>query len=193
MNKAGIIAVLLLFACSDNTNYVPKQHGFPRMTLPVKKYHYFDSMGLPYAFEIPQYALMEKDTNGNLTREKTWFNLNFKPFNATLHITYYKFNNWSFFDSLVYDTRKLVNKHIQKADDITEEAISNYNNGVSGILFKIEGNTATNLNFYLTDSMHHFFRGALYFNDKTQQDSIAPVFQFVQDDVIHLVNTFKWK
>lgn len=193
MNKYLYPVVLLLLACGGTENYVPKPHGFPRMVLPAKKYRMFDTSFLPYAFEQPVYSRMEKDTNSNLTAEKTWYNLNFVPFGATLHITYYRFNNWDLFDSLLYDTRKLVNKHIQRADDILEETVSADDPKVKGVLFRIDGNTATNLNFFLTDSSHHFLRGALYFNSKTQQDSIAPVYEYLNQDIRHLIKTFKWK
>ena len=104
MNKWIIAAsVGFLFACGGGDDYVPKPHGYPKMELPDKKYRLFDSAGLPYRFEIPVYAAMEKDTNVGYTQEATWYNLNFKPFNATLHITYYNFNSWDVYDSLVYD------------------------------------------------------------------------------------------
>jgi gliding motility-associated lipoprotein GldD len=60
-------------------------------------------------------------------------------------------------------------------------------------MFDIEGNTATNLNFYITDSMQHFLRGALYFNSQASADSTAPVFERMRKDVGHLIQTFRWK
>jgi gliding motility-associated lipoprotein GldD len=196
MNKVAIVslsAVLFLLACGGNADYVPKQHGYPRLYLPEKHYVVFDTPFCPYAFEIPVYAKMEKDTVSNYTPQPTWFNLNFKPFGATLHITHYNFKNWNAYDSLVMDTRKLVNKHLQRADDILEENIANINPKMKGIVFRIDGNTATNYNFYITDSSRNFFRGALYFNSQTSQDSIAPAYEFVKQDLEHLIKTFQWK
>jgi gliding motility-associated lipoprotein GldD len=195
MNKIllGALVTCTLIACVGSTDYVPKPHGFPRMDFPKREYVLFDTAICPYAFEIPTYARMEKDTTANYTPDPTWFNLNFKPFGATLHITHYQFNNWNFYDSLVMDTRKLVNKHLQRADDIVEQSVSGINPALKGVVFSIDGNTATNYNFYVTDSASHFFRGALYFNKHTQQDSIAPVYQFIKTDIEHLIKTFKWK
>jgi gliding motility-associated lipoprotein GldD len=193
MNKIQLGLILLLASCGSGDDYVPKPHGYPRMVLPAREYRLFDTAALPYSFKIPAYSQMEKDTNNLTQSSKYWYNLNFKPFNATLHITYYKFEDLNYLDSLIFDTRKLVNKHIQRADDITEEAISTEQKHVHGIMFRIEGNTATNLNFYLTDSTHHFFRGALYFNRQTEHDSIAPVYDFIREDVSNLIQSFKWK
>ncbi|MBS3914929.1 MAG: gliding motility lipoprotein GldD [Bacteroidetes bacterium] len=188
----GITTTIFLFSCGGD-NYVPKPRAYPRIYLPEKKYYVFDTSFCPYTFEIPEYSKMEKDTNTGYTPELTWFNLNFKPFGATLHITHYNFTSWAFYDSLVSDSRKLVNKHLLKANDILEEPISSVNPNLHGVIFRIEGNTATNYNFYVTDSVRNFFRGALYFNRITNQDSIAPVYQFIKTDVEHLIKTFKWK
>jgi gliding motility-associated lipoprotein GldD len=189
------LTVLSVFiaACGGSDSYVPKPHGFPRMEFPAKNYHLFDSAQIPYRFEIPSYSRMDKDTTANYTPGLGWYNLDFPGFNATLHITYYRFDNWKFYDSLVFDTRKLVNKHIQRAEDITETSLTSINPKLKGLVFDIQGNTATNLNFYVTDSMHHFFRGALYFNRISQRDSIEPVYQFLRKDIDHMLKTFEWK
>jgi gliding motility-associated lipoprotein GldD len=60
-------------------------------------------------------------------------------------------------------------------------------------MFEIEGNAASNLQFYLTDSTHNFIRGALYFYAKPNYDSLAPVIDFLKKDVEHMITTFKWK
>lgn len=192
LKTSFILFSVILAACGGSEAYVPKPRAFPRLDLPEIGYKNFDSSGIPYAFEIPVYSAMEKDTLNVYTRQPNWFNLNFKPFNATLHITYYRFQNWHEFDSLIEDTRKLVNKHIQRAEDIIEEPFSSSKN-VKGMLFDIEGNTATNLNFYVTDSAKHFLRGALYFNRQAAADSTAPVFERMRMDVGHLIKTFRWK
>lgn len=153
----------------------------------------FDAVESPYSFEIPEYASMSMDTISSPSARKGWYNIHFKPFNATLHLTYYKFPNFDIFDSLVYDSRKLVNKHLQKADDILEEPIGSLNPEMKGLIFRIQGNTATNYNFYLTDSIRNFLRGALYFNAKTSQDSIGPVYQYLKKDIEHMIQTAHWK
>lgn len=121
LTASVLVLIATLSACGGSDTYVPKPRAFPKLLLPEMSYRKFDSAGIPYAFEIPAYSAMEKDTLNVYTRQPNWFNLNFKPFNATLHITYYRFESPREFDSLVDDTRKLVNKHIQRAEDIIEE------------------------------------------------------------------------
>ena len=55
----------------------------------------------------------------------------------------------------------------------------------NGHILVIQYNTP--LNFYLTDSNRHFFRGALYFNAKTDSDSIKPVYEFIRTDIFNLI------
>lgn len=187
-----LLICMLLAACAQ-PDYVPKPHAYPRIDFPAKNYRLFDSAGSAYTFEMPLYAAMQKDTSGVYTAKPGWFNMRFIPFDATLHITYHKFSNWAQYDSLINDTRKLVNKHIQRAEDITENPVYNPDRKLYGMIFDIQGNTATNFNFYLTDSNRHFFRGALYFNKQTNPDSIAPVYDFMRKDLAHLIETFAWK
>ncbi|NOZ45910.1 MAG: gliding motility lipoprotein GldD, partial [Chlorobi bacterium] len=69
----------------------------------------------------------------------------------------------------------------------------NYDDNVYGILYDIKGNAASSINFFVTDSTQHFLRGALYFNSKPNKDSLAPVVDFIRKDIVHLMETFKWK
>jgi len=66
-------------------------------------------------------------------------------------------------------------------------------NGVEGIYFSLGGNTATANQFFLTDSVKHFLRGALYFNAAPNADSLGVVNDFLKKDLQHLINTLKWK
>lgn len=188
------LLMLVLASCGGgDTAYVPKPKAYPRMDLPTKSYQPFSAADFPMSMELPAYAQMKADTNAQGIHTPGWYNLQFPLFDMTLHMTYYEFKDWAFFDSLLYDTRKLVNKHLQKADDILERPTSSLNPEAKGLIFSIQGNTATNFNFYLTDSVKHFVRGALYFNNRTESDSVAPVFQFVEQDVYHMIKTMHWK
>lgn len=66
-------------------------------------------------------------------------------------------------------------------------------NTVSGIFFTVGGDVATANQFFLTDSSHHFLRGALYFDATPNADSLGIVNKFLIADVKHLINSFKWK
>ena len=90
------------------------------------------------------------------------------------------------------DAYKLAGVHNKKASFIDEIPVSRPDH-VSGTIFDIEGPVASTYQFFLTDSTTHFLRGALYFNVRTNQDSLAPVIEFMKKDVQHMISTFKWK
>ena len=95
-------------------------------------------------------------------------------------------------NQLSEEARSLVYKHVVKAQDIREELIINPEEKVYGTFYHIEGNAASGSQFYLTDSSHHFVRGALYFNVEPNYDSIAPVQQFIKADIERMIESFKW-
>mgnify|MGYP006168288757 FL=1 len=122
-----------------------------------------------------------------------WYNLTYPQYNARLHISYYSMNSLSDLNNLVEDSRKLAFKHTVKATGINEGLIGDEQRDVYGIYYTIDGNTASSNQFFLTDSNKNFLRGALYFNEKPQADSILPVVNFIKTDMDKLIKTLKWK
>jgi gliding motility-associated lipoprotein GldD len=119
-------------------------------------------------------------------------NLEFPSFGGTLYLSYKKVDNnlVQYFE----DTRSFVTKHISKADDITPKTLAFPDNRVWGIYYTIEGiGVASTCQFCLTDSTNHFIRGALYFNKRPNNDSLAPVLEFINKDIDQLISSFKWK
>lgn len=173
---------MLFSACRE---YVPKPHGYPRIEFPEKKFQTAIT-NCPFSFDIPIYTQLIPDT-GNLT-EPCWYNLYYPDFDATLHLSYKHYSNVSQLDSMMEDAYQLVFKHTIKAEDIVEKEFEN-KQGCKGVYYAISGNTATPVNFYLSDNKHHFLRGAFYFNNHTERDSVLPVVQFVEDDVWKLINS----
>ncbi|RZL37879.1 MAG: gliding motility lipoprotein GldD [Pedobacter sp.] len=182
--------LLLGLAACQNNDYSPKPRGYFRIIYPEKKYQKFQSSA-PFSFEYPIYAKMEADKGKNA--EKDWYNLHFTQFNGFLHLTYYDVANKAAYDEMVEDARKLAFKHTIKASAIDQKLINYPDHKVYGIYYAIEGNTASSVQFFLTDSTKHYFRGALYFNERPQYDSIEPVVKFIKKDIDRMISTFKWK
>ena len=124
--------------------------------------------------------------------EAWWMNLEFPTMNAVLHLSYKPLKNDSTLFKAIEDCHKLTYKHISRAEDIIENEITN-NNGASGMVFELNGETASGMNFYMTDSTKHFLRGALYFNARTVPDSLAPALNFLKEDVKMLIGTLRWR
>lgn len=189
----GLILILFSFPeCRETV--VPKPKGYFRIDLPEKKYiSYNDSTtrsNLPLLFEYPVYGKIAK--NNNNSSDPGWFNIEFPDYKAKIYLTYKDVKGD--LSDLIEQTYTLnIKNHISKADAIDEQDIDNPGSKVYGILYDLKGNTATAVQFYVTDSVKHYLRGSLYFASEPNADSLAPVIDFFRTDIIHLIETLKWK
>jgi gliding motility-associated lipoprotein GldD len=191
MNRSAFF--LLVFASlvfsSCEKNYVPKPHGYFRIALPQRNYRSFES-DCPLSFELPGYAKIER-VRQNQTQDSCWFNIYFPRFNARVHCTYVPVGNN--FSGLIHEAYDIAMSHEVKATAMKRTLVDDNQRNVFGVLYDIEGEAASQLQFFLTDSTDHFFRGALYFFNKPNPDSIAPVLSFLREDVVHIAETLNWK
>ena len=185
----SILSLMFLISCGGDSDYVPKPRGYFRIDLPKKHYILFDS-AYPYTFEYPAYARVTPDTDRNA--EPYWMNIDFPHFNGKINISY-KFvkKNLAKYSEDAYN---MAMKHIPKANNIDDESIIIKDHKVYGIIYEIEGEGAASpYQFFVTDSLTNFVRGALYFNVKPNNDSLAPVIKFIKEDIKHIIKTFRWK
>lgn len=184
-----VASSLLITSCSiDDEELSPKPRGYFRIDLPEKKYHTYRS-DCPFTFESPIYAYVHPDEEKNT--EPCWLNIDFPRFKGRIHISYKPLHDNNL-RGYLEDAYTLASKHQIKASAIGEMLIKRDSVKVYGLVYDIEGNAASSLQFYLTDSTHHFLRGALYFIAPPNSDSIAPVVEFIRKDVFKLINTFRW-
>jgi gliding motility-associated lipoprotein GldD len=189
-NKNNLFAFfyLFLFFTSCQNEFSPKPKGYFRIDFPKKEYIIFNA-DYPYNFEYPKYSEPVK-YNGSI-ENKYWMNLEFKQLRATLHLSYFEIKND--LQKHLDESRTLAYKHTVKADGIDENTISYPERKVFGTVYKIRGNAASNLQFFVTDSLSHFMRGALYFNVPPNADSLAPINDFIVADIKHFVSTITWE
>lgn len=184
--------VISLASCvhdeDDDAVYAPKPRGYCRIDFPKKAYRLYDSV-CPYTFEIPVYAFIDHDRH--LGAEPCWLNVNFPQFRAKLHLSYKEVNNN--LDTYLTDSRDFAIKHQVKATGLDESPIIRDSAKVYGLVYDISGNTASSIQFYVTDSTHHFMRGALYFDAVPNIDSTKIVVDFLRQDILHMIKTFRWK
>ncbi len=185
-----VAIILLLSACNNEQVTTPKPKGYFRINFPEKKYQTFDG-GCAFTFSYPTYVDLVDDRDQNA--QKCWKNLNFTQFNGTLHLTYYDVFDVKTYNEMTENARSLAMKHTIKADAIDQKMINYPDKKVYGVFYAIEGNTASSVQFFLTDSTSRYLRGALYFNERPQYDSIQPVIKFIKQDIDKLIETFEWK
>ena len=191
-----LAASLILFAAfSCKEVAVPKPKGYFRIDFPAKQYIQFtgnDSIGqnLPLSFEYPAYGKLSFKSE-DLT-DPGWFNIDFPRYRARIYLTYKEVRND--LENLMEQSYKMdVKNHITKADAINENVITDPGHKVYGILYDLKGSTATAVQFFATDSVRHFFRGSLYFAAEPNPDSLAPSIAFFREDIVHMIETLRWK
>lgn len=177
---------ILLTACGKPG--VPKPAGYFRIDLPEKDYvRYYAPCS--YSIEYPVYGVI--NLRPAVARDTCWMDIEFPSFRAKIHLTYFNISNN--LPELTESARELAYKHTIKADAIEEKVWSDDSSDVYGILYDLKGNTASAVQFYMTDSTRHYLRGSLYFMAEPNEDSLKPVINFLREDIIHLIETLNWK
>ncbi len=184
-----LLAIVCLIPVSCGQSYQPKPRAYFRIQLPPKEYREFNSAG-PFRFSYPVYAEIAEDCHP--LAGPYWINVKFPQFDATLHITYKPINNN--LGQYLDDMHRMLSKLIPKATGIKEDKLIDNEARVFGTIFYISGpGVASTCQFFLTDSVNHFLRGALYFDVTPNNDSLAPVIEFLREDILYLGATLQWE
>ena len=177
--------LLLVTSCSDDDYFLPKPKSYFRIDLPEKKYE-ATITELPFSFEKPIFSIIQKRKSINQ------FNLVFPLHKAKVHFTYFSLENQEI-QPFLEDAYNYAYKHNLKATAINTSSHKLENTHVYGLSYELKGNVASPLQFFATDSVSHFLRGALYFDHSPNADSIAPVLEYIETDVKHFYKTLEWK
>lgn len=186
------VSLVVLAACSSqkSVDFIPKPKGYPRIDLPAHAYQLL-APEHPYQFEFSKYARILPDTFAR--SEPHWIFVNYPQFNASVQLTYKPvLNDPNRLKSMLEDAYKLAGKHNIKAYSI-QEKVTKLPSGQWANLIELTGEVPSQFQFITTDTTTHFLRGALYFNTATQNDSLAPVIQFIKQDMLHMLQTLKWR
>ena len=191
--KKGFIIglVSMIAACqSEEVPHIPKQRGYARIALPTHTYLKTPD-SLPYSFEYSSHANLLNDTS--TVTKRYWFEMYYPEFQANIDISYYPIAaKKEKFEDFINDSHTLAIKHKFKAYAIDEVSFRTAK-GYSAILFELQGDVPSQLQFYVTDSTKNFLRASLYFPTSTQNDSLAPVITFIKKDMMHILQTIEWK
>ena len=190
LTGSAIFFFVVLFASACTKDYQPKPKGYNRLVLPKQEYQTSPD-SLPYAFEYSKYARLLRDSSW--VSERYWIEIYYPELKANLHITYKKLNNKDdFLKELLNDAYKLTSKQQIKASAI-DEIITVTPSGKTAVIAEIAGEVPSQFQFTMTDSSRNFLRGALYFNTKVQNDSLAPAIDFMKKETLHFINSVEWK
>ncbi len=178
---AFLLVSLCFTSCKDDV--LPKPTSYLRLDYPEAEYANFDCK-CPFNFEMNEAAVIKSD-------KSCGFSINYPKMKATIYLTYKPITGD--IKNLLRDAQKLTYEHVIKADDILEQPYLNPNKKVYGMFYQVNGNAATNSQFYVTDSLKHFITGSVYFYSKPNFDSIMPAANYIENDMRRLMETIKWK
>ena len=184
IKKIHIILFLALLISSCDENTYPRPRGNVRLEYPTAQYSLYSSDELKMSFEKSDFVGVEKKKNN-------WVNLTYPKMKAKLHLSYFDVDGDIV--KLINDIHKLTDEHKIKASGIIPHQYSNINENVYGVIYEIIGNSASNIQFYVTDSTSHLVSGSLYFHSKPNSDSLSPAIQYIKNDVVTLLESLRWE
>ncbi len=176
-----------LYGCSDTAT--PKPRGYFRIQLPEHSYTTYKDAKSRFSFEHSTLSrvLVGRTEENN----EEWLYVDYPTLKCKLHITYFDLKP-SQEDMAFEDNHKLVFKHSVAADAIVERYFDNDSSRVHATFYDIKGNAATPAQFAITDSLGQLFRGSLYFFCHPNKDSLDPVVEYVDEDILRLIESFSW-
>lgn len=184
----GMVVSFGLVSCT--ADYYPRPKGYNRIDLPHPQFLSLPD-SFPYTFQYSSHAQLLKDSSW--IAEPYWVDVHYPALGANIQVTYKPINGLeSLRNEYEEDSYRLTSKHQVKAYSIEDTNVLLPNGNVA-VVTELEGQVPSQFQFYVTDSVRHFLRGALYFKTATQNDSLAPVIEYMKQDIMHLLNTLAWK
>jgi len=183
-----------LFALSCSSDYSPKSRGYFYIELPDPVYH--DFIRYPFfKYSVSDQVIVTELKDESL-REKEKspmeFIMNYPRFQAHILCSYFKINSLEF-STLSEENSRMISVLGKKAKEIKAVAYNHSEQNVYGLVYELNGNLISPLQFVISDSIHSYFRGVLYFDTVLDRDSIAPVLTYISKDIQVMIESFQWK
>ena len=176
-----LILLIMFFSCIEKP-MKPKPKSMLNLNYPNPSYILKNSK-CPYSIKINNYSNF-------ISLNRCNDRISYPNLKGTIYITYKRVNNN--LDSLLSDAYSMPLKHVKRSTRIPEKVFINRTKKTYGSIFQIIGNAASQVQFFLTDSLNHFIFGALYFNKKPNYDSIMPSINYIGNDISKLMESLKW-
>lgn len=188
LNNFSITLILFSFLLSTSCKkegYIPKPQGQIRLEYPAPKYITFNPKNCPFEFECSDKVTIVPKSNN------CWYNFNYPKMKGTIYITYSDVNGNLI--KLIKEAQKLVYEHTIKANSIKAKSFQYPEKKIYGNLYRLGGESASNIQFYITDSTKHFLSGNVYFSAQPKPDSLQPAVEYIERDIIKMIETTTWK
>lgn len=178
---------VLLFPLVSCHEYMPKPRGYFRIEPPEAVYEKLPVSDVPYSFDCSQMVQIDSvidNDYGDLT-------LFYPDLNAAIYCSYIETSRENLEETVMEAECFLFSQNNIEA--IQKKIYENPQHNLYGSMYMISGDCVSPLQFVLTDSVSRAFRGALYYNFRPREDSVAPATAYLQKDIIRIIETFRWK
>ncbi|MBO7101427.1 MAG: hypothetical protein J6V98_05320 [Bacteroidales bacterium] len=216
----ALLALLALLFSSCHNDYTPKPYAYLRIDLPEHEYWLVDTLPmsidgqpmpgitLPFIFEANdsveltlkkprQICTFKADGSikpDRIKYDEVWLDLKYPQWDGVVFLTYKQLKDSEDLRSQIDTSSRFLEQHYSFASGIEEQGYEDPEHRVYGTVYYLKGSkVASTCQFWLTDSTNHFLRGALYLNTTPNNDSLAPVIDYIQADIEHLVETLRWR
>ena len=204
----------MLFAACGGGDYTPKPQAYLRIDMPEHSYWLVDSLcthpgdtltdgtdtmvtitgsckTFPFIFEANQCVEIKEKS---APKGEEWIDLVYPQWDGVVFLTYKRLNGPDDLRGQIDTSSRLVEKHYKFSSGVDEQSFDSDDGTVHAVTWHLKGSkVASTFQFYATDSVRHFLRGALYLNRTPNNDSLAPVLKYMQEDIEHLVETLRWR
>lgn len=208
-----VLAMVALLVGCGGGDYSPKPKAYLRIDMPEHKYWLVDTLPLNDTITLPdgQQAIAKHEKPYHLfpfifeanecvelaekgPRGEVWLDINYPQWGGVVFLTYKHLRNADDLRGQTDTSTRMLEKHYSMASGIEEQSFSNPDANVYAITYRLKGNkVASTYQFWATDRKHHYLRGALFLDRAPNNDSLAPILEYIQEDMDHLVETLRWR
>lgn len=185
---SSILIVSCIVACTSDPILIPKPPTYLRLELPEHSYVEYNT-DCPYSFEASKLFNIKNvsDSTGPTCHK----DIDLGKLNGVMHFSYIEMVEP--LSTYVNYSNDKVEDHKLKATGIKDIQIIRPEDKVYGTFFSLKGDVASPFQFYLTDSTSRFASGVVYMNSVPNYDSLKPTLDYLEKDLVQMLETFKWK
>ena len=189
MRNYIFIIFIVFFSCENY--FLPKESAYLRLDYPKPEYELIDDKEFPFFFEAN--SRLSEILDIDINSESIDFIINYNQLNAQINFQYKNVNSKEKLNAYILDLKTAIETHSMMANSVKIKDYSLKEKNIFGRIFDLSGSVASPYQFYLTDSINNIISGFVYFNIKPNYDSILPAINYIENDIIYLIESFDWK
>ena len=185
--RAKQFALLFFVLCCGCTEYYPKPKALLRVDA-AERYQVADSLSFARFQTLSGARILPEKESG----QEVWINILYPFYNAEFYGTYRRFSAPKELTELCDDFYKLLDRNVRD-EEVYYAHFEDAARATYGYLYWSDAPIPSPVQFFVTDSARHFFRGAVYFSDSLSYEMRVPYARAFSDEMMRLIESFNWK